>query len=230
MGGEDENVSEIESKKKEDTENGPMEVPTELDKNLDSDEVLAEDVSGENRKRKQQEDIETVSPEKKRPKNPGTAQPKRSTRSASEKIPKAKETAGRTNRGKIEENCIVCVGEKAAYVGATRKNGHVWLSLCDEFIDVLEDRKVMEEVKGVLMRAKTKKDSEKIKEKEKEKCGICSEKFKGTQTSLVCIRCNRWIHLKCTKYSTGREAEKNKSTFNCDKCSVLTDYYNSEPM
>ena len=50
--GEDENVSG----------NGPMGVPTEPDKNLD--EVSAEDVSGENRKRKQ-EDVETVSPEKK---------------------------------------------------------------------------------------------------------------------------------------------------------------------
>merc|ERR1712121_560671 len=118
----------------------------------------------------------------------------------------------------------------------TRKNGHVWFSLCEEFIEVMEDRKVMEEVRGVLMRAKTKKDNEKNKEKEKEKekgkefseCGICDEKIKGTQTLLVCIRCNRWIHLKCTKYTTGREAEKNKSTFNCDKCSVVTDYYNSE--
>merc|ERR1712121_138312 len=137
----------------------------------------------------------------------------RSSASEIPKIPKAKETAVRTNRGKIEENSIVCVGEEEAKVGVTRKNGHVWLSLCEEFIEVLEDRKVMEEVKGVLMRAKTEKDNEKIKEKEKEKCGICSEKFKGTQTSLVCIRCNRWIHLKCTKSITGREAEKNKSTF-----------------
>merc|ERR1712121_133487 len=103
-------------------------------------------------------------------KNPGTAQPKRSTRSASEKIPKAKETAVHTNRGKIEENCIVCVGEEEAYVGVPRQNGHVCLSLCEEYIEVLEDRKVMEEVRGVLMRAKTKKDNEKIKEKEKEKC------------------------------------------------------------
>merc|ERR1712002_1442147 len=165
--GEDENVSEIENQKKEDTGNGPMEVPTELDENLDSDEVFAEDISGENRKRKQQEDVETVSPEKKRARNPGTAQPKRSTRSASEKILKilkAKETAVRVNRGKIEENCIVCVGEnptEEAYVGVTRKNGHVWSSLCEEFIEVLEDRKVMEEVRGVVMRAKTKKDDEK---------------------------------------------------------------------
>ena len=158
--GEDENVSEIESQKKEDTENGPMEVPIELDGNFGLDEVFAEDISdisGGNRKRKEQEDVEMVSPVKKRAKNPGTAQSKRSTRSASEKILKAKETAVRTNRGKIEENCIVCVGEEEAYVGVTRKNGHVWLSLCEEFIEVLEDRKVMEEVKGVLMRAKTKK-------------------------------------------------------------------------
>merc|ERR1712121_448957 len=129
----------------------------------------------------------------------------RSSASEIPKIPKAKETAVRTNRGKIEENCIVCVGEEEAHVGVTRKNGHVWLSLCEEFIEVLEDRKVMEEVRGVLMRAKTKKNNEKIKEKEKEKekiekekgkefseCGMCSEKIKGTQTSLVCSRGNRW--------------------------------------
>ena len=58
--GENENVSEIESQKKEDTENGPMEVPIELDGNLGSDEVFAEDISdisGGNRKRKVQEDV-----------------------------------------------------------------------------------------------------------------------------------------------------------------------------
>merc|ERR1712033_128546 len=115
------------------------------------------------------------SPEEKRARNPGTAQPKRSTRSASEKILKilkAKETAVRANRGKIEENCIVCVGEdptEEAYVGVTRKNGHVWFSLFEEFFEVLEDRKVMEEVREVVMRAKTKKDDEKNKEKEREK-------------------------------------------------------------
>merc|ERR1712002_460426 len=149
------------------TENGPMEVPIELDGNLGSDEVFAEDVSdisGGNRKRKEQEDVETVSSEKKRAKKPVTAQSKRSTRSASEKIPKAKETAVRVNRGKIKENCIVCVREnptEEAYVGVTRKNGQVWFSLCEEFIEVLEDSKVMEEVRGVVMRAKTKKDDEK---------------------------------------------------------------------
>ena len=127
------------------------------------DEVFVEDISDiseGNRKRKEQEDVEMVSPVKKRAKNPGTAQSKRSTRSASEKILKAKETAVRVNRGKIEENCIVCVREnptEEAYVGVTRKNGHVWFSLCEEFIEVLEDSKVMEEVRGVVMRAKTKK-------------------------------------------------------------------------
>ena len=108
------------------------EVPIELDGNLGLDEVFVEDISDiseGNRKRKEQEDVEMVSPVKKRAKNPGTAQSKRSTRSASEKILKAKETAVRVNRGKIEENCIVCVGEnptEEAYVGVTRKNGHVY--------------------------------------------------------------------------------------------------------
>merc|ERR1712033_131099 len=94
------------------------------------------------------------------------------TRSTNKKILKAKRTAVRVNRGKIEENCIVCVREnptEEAYVGVTRKNGHVWFSLCEEFFEVLEDRKVMKEVREVVMRAKTKKDDEKIKRKKKEK-------------------------------------------------------------
>ena len=136
------------------------EVPIDLDGNLDLDEVFVEDISEGKRKRREREDVEMVSPVKKKAKNPGTTQSKRPTRSTNKKILKAKRTAVRVNRGKIEENCIVCVREnptEEAYVGVTRKNGHVWFSLCEEFIEVLEDRKVMEEVREVVMRAKTKK-------------------------------------------------------------------------
>ena len=141
------------------------EVPIDLDGNLDLDEVFVEDISEGKRKRKG-EDVEMVSPVKKQAKIPGTTQSKRPTRSTNKKILKAKRTAVRVNRGKIEENCIVCVREnptEEAYVGVTRKNGHVWFSLCEEFFEVLEDRKVVEELRGVVMRAKTKKDDEKNK-------------------------------------------------------------------
>ena len=197
----------------------------DLDGDLDSEEVFLNDTSEGKRKRIEREDVETVSPVKKKAKNPGTAHLKRPTRSVNnKKILKAKRTAVHVNRGKIEENCIVCVREnptEEAYVGVTRKNGHVWFSLCEEFFEVLEDRKVMEEVREVVMRAKTKKDNEKEKEKEKENekevsaddCGICNEKLKRSQFSLVCVRCNRWIHLKCTQYTTGKEAQKKTKNF-----------------
>merc|ERR1712082_40637 len=158
------------------------------DKDLDggSEEVFSEETSEGKRKKRERADVEIVSPVKKKAKTPGTAQIKRPAMSVNNrKTLKAKRTAVRVNRGKIEKNCIVCVRENPtdeAYVGVARKNGHVWLSLCEEFFEVLEDSKVMEEVREVVMRAKTKKDNEKEKEKEKEKevseddCGMCNER------------------------------------------------------
>ena len=41
------------------------------------------------------------------------------------------------------------------------------LSLCEEFFEILKDNEVMEEVKEVMRRAKTKKDTEKEEKKGK---------------------------------------------------------------
>ena len=78
------------------------------------------------------------------------------------------------------------------------------------------------------MKKKKEKENEKEVSADQNNCGICSEKLKGSQFSLVCTRCNRWIHLKCTQYASGKEAEKNKKTFLCKHCLVLEDYYNSK--
>ena len=203
------------------------------DKDLDedSDEVFSDKISEGKSKKRERTDAGMASPAKKKAKTPGTAPTKKTAKSVNNrKTVKAK----RKNFGAIEENCIVCVTEdpsEKTNVGTVRKDGHVWLSLCEDFYEILKDNKVMEEVKEVIMRAKTKKDNEKEKENEKDvsaDCGICSDKFKGSQFSMCCIRCNRWIHLKCTQYVTGKEAEKNKKTFLCKKCLVLEDYYNGK--
>ena len=84
---------------------------------------------------------------------------------------KAKLNAVCINHSVIEENYIVCVNETPTdktNVGTVHNNGHVWLSLCEEFFKILKDNKVMEDVKGVIMRAKTKKVNKKEKENEKE--------------------------------------------------------------
>merc|ERR1711913_224304 len=70
--------------------------------------------------------------------------------------------------GKIKENCIVCVEDKTTDIvnaATVRENGHVWLSLCEDYFEILKDKEVMEEIKDVIMRAKTIKDNEKEKEK-----------------------------------------------------------------
>jgi len=86
----------------------------------------------------------------------------------------------------------------------------------------LKDKEVMEEIKDVIMRAKTIKDNEKEKEKvvseDRRDCGLCRGKFKGNNVCIQCIRCNLWIHLRCTQYKTGKKAEKNKETFLCKSC------------
>ena len=101
-----------------------------------------------------------MSPAKKRAKTPGIARIKKLARSVNRKTLKVKRNAVHINHGIIEENCIMCVKGKPTdetNVGAVCKNGHVWLSLCEEFFEVLEDSMVMEEVREVMMKAKTKK-------------------------------------------------------------------------
>jgi len=106
-------------------------------------------------------------------------------------------------------------------------NGHVWLSLCEEFFEILKENEVMEEEKEVMKRAKAKKDTEKEKEKgvstDLHSCDTCREKIKGTQTSVKCIRCEFWIHLKYKQFVLGAEARRNKDTFLCKSCTILED-------
>merc|ERR1711874_52903 len=76
--------------------------------------------------------------------------------------------AEHTKFGKIKEKCIVCVEDNhtdIANAATVRANGHVWLSLCEEYFDILKDKEVMEEIKDVMVRAKTIKDNEKEKKK-----------------------------------------------------------------
>ena len=116
----------------------------------------------------------------------------------------------------IKENCIICVENQSVDrtdVVTVNKNGHVWLSLCEEFFEILTDKEVMEEVKEVMKRAKTKKDTEKEVSTDLHSCGHCKEKIKGSQTSVKCIRCGFWIHLKCTQFTSGAETRRNQDTF-----------------
>ena len=82
------------------------EVPIDLDGNLDLDEVFVEDISEGKRKRREREDVERVSPVKKKAKYPGTTQSQRPTRSTNNKILKDSSTReSRQNRRKLHSVC-----------------------------------------------------------------------------------------------------------------------------
>ena len=82
-----------------------------------------------------------------------------------------------TNYGEIHENCIVCVEESTDKENkvAIRKNGHVWISVCEEFYEILKEKEVLEEVKEVMRRAKNKKTSEVAVDENS--CGLCQMKI-----------------------------------------------------
>ena len=99
---------------------------------------------------------------KKAKKSPGNAPTKKTGKSGNNRktVGKAKLNTECMNYGEIKENCIVCVEDKSmdrTNVATVSKNGHVWLSLCEEFFEILKDNEVIEEVKEVMRRAKTKK-------------------------------------------------------------------------
>merc|ERR1712179_475195 len=129
----------------------------------DSDEVFPDKTSkGKNKKKRERTEAETVTPVKKKAKkSPGNAPTKKTARSVKNRKAggKAKLNAECSNLGEIKENCIVCVDKSTdrTNVATVSENGHVWLSLCEEFFGILKDNEVMKEVKEVIRRAKTKK-------------------------------------------------------------------------
>ena len=76
---------------------------------------------------------------------------------------KAKLNAECMNYGDIKENCIVCTDR--TNVAKVSDNSHVWLSLCEEFFEILKENEVMKEIIEVIRRAKTKKKITKKKKK-----------------------------------------------------------------
>ena len=70
------------------------------------------------------------------------------------------------------------------------------------------------------MREKERKQNVKDAE-QKEKifhCSLCEEIINKRQISVVCTCCNEWVHLKCTKFESFKEAKINKDVYVCDKC------------
>ena len=90
----------------------------------------------------------------------------------------------------------------------------------------MKEKEVMEEVKEIMRRAKNKKDSEVAVDQNS--CELCRIKFKTNNISLKCIRCESWIHLKCTQFRMGAVTDRNKNTFLCKSCSTLEDYFNED--
>jgi len=180
------------------------------DEDWDGDEVFPENTAkGKNKKRERteadkvsnegsDEELEEATPVKKKAKKSPSKAPTKKT--ARRKLMPRK-TGGKvglnaehTKYGKIKEKCIVCVEDKhtdIANAATVRENGHVWLSLCEEYFEILKDKEVMEEIKDVMVRAKTIKDNEKEKEKvvseDRRNCGLCRGKFRDNYFCIQCV-------------------------------------------
>jgi len=132
----------------------------------DSDEEFPNDkiLRGKDMKKGKQADVDIVPPEKKAKKakkSPNKVPKPRLVWKVIRKwnVRRTRMNPECTNYGEIHENCIVCVEESTdkENVVAIRKNGHVWMSVCEEFYEILKEKEVLEEVKEVMRRAKNKK-------------------------------------------------------------------------
>ena len=54
-------------------------------------------------------------------------------------------------------------------------------------------------------------------------CTQCLQKISSKQSSIGCIRCNGWTHIKCTRFSNISEAKKKQDTYKCDNCIELAE-------
>ena len=122
-----------------------------------------------------------------------------------------------------DEKCILCGKNEhlcETEINREGKKGHVWIWICNECSEIISDDGVLEEIKKVVKREKERKGNSKDGEV-KEKiycCRLCDELINRRQASVECTQCKEWIHLKCSKFETYKEAKENKDNYVCNKC------------
>ena len=124
-----------------------------------------------------------------------------------------------------EDKCILCgktehLCENEAKIKKDPKRGRIWIWVCKGCSEIMKDEKVMEEIKEIVTREKERKlNTKDVVPGEKIYCCCsCEEKIDKRQSSIECMGCKEWVHLKCSNFKSVKEARKNKNTFVCAKC------------
>ena len=127
--------------------------------------------------------------------------------------------------GEDEDQCILCgkiehLCESEFEINKESKRRYVWIWICKECSEIMEDEKVMEEMKEVVKREKERKQNFKDAETRDKIycCSLCEEVINKRQISVECICCKEWVHLKCSKFESLKEARDNKDAYVCAKC------------
>ena len=217
----DMNKGDIENERKNDSEGGNTE-----ENEKEENEVKEDNGLDKNKKKRHRDEEEGVSPTRKKGRDSPSKRKGRKikidkARNYNRKYKKAKKC--KDCEGEDEEKCILCGKNEhlcETEVNREGKKGHVWIWICKECSEIMGDEGVMEEMKEVVKREKERKRNNKAGEaKEKiDYCGLCDEVINKRQVSIECTKCKEWIHLKCSKFESYKEARENKDPYICTKC------------
>ena len=120
---------------------------------------------------------------------------------------------------KNTEKCIFCYEEhlrETIWEGVNQENSEQnWIPLCKRCHVCLKDATVME-MREAMERGRDKMNWE--VEKVEYFYGICQEIINNNQISINCTKCQKWIHMSCTKFNSCKEAKKHQYDFKCKNC------------
>ena len=196
------------------------------EKENEVNEEKEDDGLDENNKKRVRVEDEGSSPTRKKVRNSPTKRKGRKNKiekakNYNRKYKKAKKC--KDCEGEDEDKCILCGKSEhlcETEVNREEKKGHVWIWICKECSEIMGDEGVMEEMKEVVKREKERKRNIKAGEaKEKiDYCGLCEDVINKRQVSVECTQCKEWIHLKCSRFESYKEARENKDSYICANC------------
>ena len=116
------------------------------------------------------------------------------------------------------EICIICREEyiQETPVETAGQDKPDKIKICRSCRICLADEVVINEIRDIIKKRKI-AESDEANKKIEYFCGICQNKIKMNCPTILCIKCNKWVHKRCVSIPW-EKAVKNKHDFKCKNC------------
>ena len=202
--------------------------------NEETENELNEQNEGSNKRRRPSEDSnkEDLSECKKAKKSPSKIKPNKRGRPAGKdkkspkkrvnlKIMSINKNGKKKNFTRLYKKNEICIFCREEYIRETPDEAAGQdkpdrIKICRSCRACLEDEVVINEIREIIKKRSI-VESDEANKKVEYFCGMCRNKINMNFPTIVCIKCDKWVHKRCVSIPW-EKAVKNKHGFKCKNC------------